>query len=67
VARALLLVPGADALPVDDVLEEAMHRVRSSCHDGLWKWDDGDRPLWMTYQGASVLRDYAMRSSVIPL
>lgn len=67
VARALLLVPGADVLAVDGVLEEAMHRVRSSCHDGLWEWDDGDRPLWMTYQGASVLRDYAMRSSVIPL
>lgn len=67
VARALLLAPGADALTTDDVLEEAMRRVGSSCHDGLWEWDDGDRPLWMTYQGASVLRDYAMRSSVIPL
>ena len=30
--------------------------------DGAWEWDDGDRTLWMMYQGASVMRDYAMRA-----
>lgn len=66
VARALLLVSAATPSGPDDLLDEAMRQVQSAYRDGFWEWDDGERPLWMTYQAASVLRDFAMRCSVIP-
>ena len=65
VARALLLVSAATPTGPDELLDEAMRQVRSAYRRGFWEWEDGERPLWMTYQAASVLRDYAMRSSVI--
>lgn len=65
VARALLQVSAATPVGPDDLLDEAMRHVRLSYRRGLWEWEDGERPLWMTYQAASVLRDYALRSSVI--
>jgi hypothetical protein len=59
VARALLLTPPDDS---DALLENAMRQVWRACRDGLWEWDDGEHPVWMSYQGASVTRDYALRS-----
>jgi len=60
VARALLATspatPEATAL-----LGEAVHEVWRPFTGGFWEWEAGDRPLWMAYQGASVIRDYAMR------
>lgn len=60
VARALLEsgatgVPGADAL-----LEDAIRTIMRGQHGGTWEWDDGNRPLWMTYQGVSTLRAFAL-------
>lgn len=64
VGRALLLVPPADPGGTDLRLDTAVRQVWQAHHDGLWEWDDGERPLWMSYQGASVVRDYAMHTSM---
>jgi len=64
VARALLLLPPPDLEGADSLLDAAVLRVWQAHHDGLWEWEDGERPLWMSYQGASVVRDYAMYTSV---
>jgi Trypsin-like peptidase domain len=61
-ARAILAastdrIPGADAL-----LDLAVQEVWRSYATGSWEWEEQDRPLWMTYQGACVVRDYAMRA-----
>lgn len=64
IARALLLLPPADLGGTDILLDAAVRRVWQAHHDGLWEWDDGDRPLWMSYQGASVVRDYALHTSM---
>lgn len=66
VARALLLVTADAATGPDDLLDDAMRQVCLAYRGGFWEWEDGERPLWMTYQAASVLRDYAQRSLVIP-
>jgi hypothetical protein len=62
-ARALLLVPAAERSGADPLLDAAVRQVWAARRDGFWEWDDGERPLWMSYQGACVLRDYAMRTS----
>jgi hypothetical protein len=62
VARALLTVPAADIPGADALLYEAVQKVWGSYSEGFWEWEDRDRPLWMAYQGACVMRDYAMRS-----
>ena len=62
-ARALLLASPTDLPGAEALLGQAIRQVCQSHHDGYWEWDDGDRPLWMSYQGASVVRDYAMRTS----
>jgi hypothetical protein len=64
VARALLPLPPADPGGIDNLLDVAVRRVWQAQRDGLWEWDNGDRPLWMSYQGACVVRDYAMRTSM---
>jgi Trypsin len=63
VARALLLAP-ASSVAADPLLDEAMRQVWRACNDGLWEWDDGERPLWMSYQGSSVIRDFALHTSM---
>jgi hypothetical protein len=64
VARALLLASATDVDAADPLLDEAMRHVWQAFHDGLWEWDDGDRPVWMSYQGASVVRDFALQTSM---
>jgi Trypsin len=66
VARALLLAPAASQPAGDSLLDEAMRRVWQSFHEGLWQWENGERPVWMSYQGASVARDFAMHTSLTP-
>ncbi|WP_330302070.1 MULTISPECIES: hypothetical protein [unclassified Streptomyces] len=65
VARALLSTP-AGYLTGDaeseqrrvDRLEASLAAVWRSQRDGVWGWEDDRylRPIWMTYQGLSVLR-----------
>jgi hypothetical protein len=42
-------------------LRRAMRAVLEPQHTGLWSWHDGSKPLWMTYQGTYVIRDYVLR------
>ncbi|NEC88788.1 hypothetical protein [Streptomyces sp. SID12501] len=65
VAKALLSTPadylagGADSEQRRvDRLEAAVAAVWRSQSDGVWGWEDDRylRPIWMTYQGLSVLR-----------
>jgi hypothetical protein len=45
-----------------DLLYRAVSRVWERQTDGIWEWDNRDRPLWMTYQGLRALHSYALRS-----
>jgi hypothetical protein len=62
VARALLVASPGGQPDADVALTSAVRKVWQAQRDGAWEWDDGDRTLWMMYQGASVMRDYAMRA-----
>jgi hypothetical protein len=63
-ARALM---AADHLDINTLaLRRSMTAVLESQDHGVWHWHDGSRPIWMTYQGASVLRDYLLRGMTWP-
>ncbi|MDC7335865.1 hypothetical protein PQR15_04085 [Streptomyces lydicus] len=69
VARALMS-DGARQIAAEDAgtavwqaqLSAAVARVRGMQQGGVWRWDDGPmgHPVWMAYQGLSVLRRYAL-------
>ncbi|WP_310720069.1 hypothetical protein [Streptomyces lydicus] len=69
VARALM-TDGARQIAAEDAgaavwqaqLSAAVARVRGMQQGGVWRWDDGPmgHPVWMAYQGLSVLRRYAL-------
>ncbi|MEW9549519.1 hypothetical protein [Nonomuraea sp. NPDC050783] len=61
VAKALLICGDPD--PV--ALRRAVAAVLAQQENGIWQWEQGPRPIWMTYQGLSVIRDYAMRRPVL--
>ncbi|MFE4263730.1 hypothetical protein [Streptomyces sp. NPDC056883] len=63
VARALML-PITHELPSSqERLRTAVAEVLRGCDNGTWRWHDQTRPIWMTYQGATVLRDFALRNT----
>jgi hypothetical protein len=66
VARALLLASPDDIPGADSLLNEAVRRVWQRYFRDHWEWDNESprEPAWMAYQGACVLRDYALRTSV---
>ncbi|MEU9118285.1 hypothetical protein AB0C96_00185 [Streptomyces sp. NPDC048506] len=69
VVRALM-TDGARQLAAESVglpawegqLAAAVARVWGMQQGGVWRWDDGPmgHPVWMAYQGLSVLRRYAL-------
>lgn len=59
VARALMLPIAPDC---DDRLRRAVGETLDKYKDGVWRWHDGSKPIWMTYQGTLVARDYALRA-----
>lgn len=69
VARALM-TDGARKVAAEDVglpvweaqLTTAVARVHGMQRGGVWRWDDGPmgHPVWMAYQGLSVLRRHAL-------
>jgi hypothetical protein len=66
VARALIaseasVIPGADAL-----LDNAISAVIQAQRDGVWEWGDGNRPVWMSYQGITTLRAFALQRWKLP-
>lgn len=60
VARALMS-SGTEAC--EEKLAVAIRETLRSHEDGVWRWHDDTRPIWMTYQGATVLRDFALRTT----
>jgi hypothetical protein len=59
VARALFAAgDGAGSQP----LAAAVAVVRDSQRDGIWRRNNDLEPIWMTYQGVAVLREYALRN-----
>ncbi|WP_143684078.1 hypothetical protein [Streptomyces diastatochromogenes] len=60
VARALMLTIAPEC---EERLEAAVSETLDNCKDGAWRWHDGTRPIWMTYQGTAVARDYALRTA----
>ena len=61
VARALLAASPEDLPEASALLGEAVRRVWDSQQNGIWESEDHGGPVWMTYQGARVLRDFALR------
>lgn len=59
VARALML-EGHDPMR-SDPLRAAVQAVVRSQERGTWRWHDME-PIWMAYQGVSVLRDFGLRA-----
>jgi Trypsin-like peptidase domain len=64
VARALLAAPVTGEPGAAAKLSAAVGLVWDAQRNGIWESQEHDRPVWMTYQGASVLRAYALRSPV---
>jgi hypothetical protein len=60
VARALMTVMPNHIPEVDEHLGTASKMIMEMQHDGIWEWSDGNRPLWMTYQGFSTLQSFAL-------
>lgn len=45
----------------EDLLRTAVRAVAEEQHNGIWTWPHhGTEPIWMTYQGIVVLRDYSL-------
>lgn len=65
VARALLGTPPPGPPEGRELLEAAMREVRMRQNGGVWSWDDGGSPLWMIYQGITVMREYALYRSTL--
>jgi len=65
-AKALLCPEAAGIEGRDAMLIEAVREVWSEQNGGLWQWDNGEHPLWMTYQGLSVLHGYALHTGKAP-
>ncbi|MFF4952244.1 hypothetical protein ACWC2K_14805 [Streptomyces chattanoogensis] len=69
VARALMTdgarraaADGAGPTAWEAQLTAAVERVSGMQRGGVWRWDDGPmgHPVWMAYQGLSVLRRHAL-------
>jgi hypothetical protein len=46
---------------MESLLDEAAKAIVEAQREGIWEWDGGDRPVWMSYQGMSTLQAYALR------
>lgn len=61
VAKALLACDN----PAPAMLRDSIETILSRQENGIWRWQEV-RPIWMTYQGLSVVRDYATRRPLSP-
>jgi len=61
VVRALLL---NDTPPEHPALVAALRQVWREFNDNraLWRWSNGDLPIWMTFDGIAALRLTALAS-----
>lgn len=65
-ARAIMASYPASVPEAGSALVDAVRQVWQAQAGGVWHLDANDRPVWMTYQGARVLRDYAMYTCTMP-
>jgi hypothetical protein len=66
VARALMCPEAYGVVGGEVMLIEAIREIWSSQNGGVWEWDNGEHPLWMTYQGLSVLHGHALHTARRP-
>lgn len=48
-------------------LRRALQAVLELQQQGVWKWHDDSKPIWMTYQGINAVREYTLRGFEWPL
>lgn len=65
VVRALTAVGAPVSENATETLDEAIAIILKTQRDGIWAWDDGNQPLWMSYQGVSALQVYALSRWVV--
>jgi len=59
VARALMC---GDLSPERlQYVTDSVRRVIDSQKGGIWRWGNGEKPIWTSYQGVMTLRDYGLR------
>jgi hypothetical protein len=66
VSRALMSVEQDSHEGTGELLRDAIQLVLQLQRDGVWEWDNKERPIWMTYQGIATLRLRALRTSRLP-
>jgi hypothetical protein len=66
VVNAMLCPEAAGAAGRDELLGNAIRQVRSARSNEVWEWDNGEHPLWMTYQGLAALHRYALKTTMCP-
>lgn len=63
VARAIILAKLDRDAEREALLEAAVEGVCRQQSDGIWEWENRERPIWMAYQGITALRLHAMESA----
>lgn len=61
VVKALIAADACGLPGVESLLDKAASAIARAQRGGLWEWDGGDQPVWMSYQGMSALQAYALR------
>lgn len=60
VVKALIAADACGLPGMDGLLDEAATAIVAAQHEGIWEWDGGDQPVWMSYQGMSALQACAL-------
>ena len=60
VTRALIAAEISGVASTGDLLDNSVNAIMRMQRNGIWDWDDGDRPIWMSYQGMSALNAVAI-------
>lgn len=61
VAKALIAADASGLPGMESLLDEAANAIVKAQREGIWEWDGGDRPVWMSYQGMSAMQACALR------
>ncbi len=60
-AKALIAADACGLQGMESHLDSTAMAIAEAQRDGIWEWDGGDRPVWMSYQGISALQACALR------
>ncbi|HEU5155408.1 MAG TPA: hypothetical protein VFU43_00290 [Streptosporangiaceae bacterium] len=67
VAKALLCGEAENrAAEGEELLRRAIRRVWGEQDGGIWRWGNGQHPLWMTYQGLTAVRAHLLSTGTRP-